>query len=634
MRMKTRAASIVVLLGLVVALGGLCYADHSYPRVGNLFEADAQPEYAPALSKWDIVGLTVSVQDLMPELLVNLRTLNPEIKIVAYVPAGLIWAIEDTTSPTLADYWSKIHQADWWLYDTSGNRIGDESYLWFLNLSTRCRPDESGEILAQWLARYIAHQMMAGGLWNGVFLDGLDEDIRWLYNTPRFFRQLPAAVDCDRDGVADDPDSLYLWWKSGVEVLLSTLRTEAGASCIILPNGNNTMFQYANGTIRENFPRSPDDWEANMYSIYGYITGCQRFLHEPLNASMMLCYWKYDNLGLYRDPSSGSFEQFMRFTLASALLGDGYYFMDGGVGGSLWWQDYYDLDLGDPIAPAYLDTIQSQVGGAMCPVWRREFENASVICNPWQQYVVLEDGTWMLPEDGLIRTHRLPGPLGITLNQQASEREFDQRQRAVQFEIVISNPSANAAQSYAWAEVSDRGRVVASGMPFQTLVGACETDTVKMGLRVPSSLTLGTYCLRVSVGGPDYLPVGADTLYLTKVIDFEKGSKVVSDSNSKANANVEESNLVIYPQPMVLSSNMTLTLEANQLTSLEGFCSVKIYDATGRLVRTVYEGKLEEGLDLGIGQNARGGVPEVPGVYFLHVETREKTFTRKIVLLK
>ena len=632
--MKTQAGSILILLGLVLPLGNLCYADHSYPRVGNLFEADVRPEYALALSKWDVVGLTASVQDLMPDLLVDLRTLNPEIKILAYLPAAFIWAVEDTTSPTLAGYWSKIRQTDWWLYDTSGNRVGRDGDLWYLNLTTKCRRDGSGEILAQWLARYIADEIMAGGLWNGVLLDGLGEDIRWLYNTPSFFRQLPAAVDCNRDGVADIPDSLYVWWKDGMEMFLSTLRSEAGASCIILPNGNNTMFQYANGAVRENFPRMHGDWQANMFSSFGYMTGCQRFLHEPLNATMMLCYWKYDNLDPFHDPSSGAFEQFMRFTLASALLGDGYYFMDGGVGGSLWWQDYYDLDLGDPIAPAYLDTIQSRVGGAMCPVWRREFENASVICNPWQQYVVLEDGTWIWPEDGLIRTHRLPGPLGVTLNQRASEREFDQRQRAVQFEIAISNPSVKAAQSHAWAEISDRGRVVASGMPCQVLAGASETDTVKMGLRVPSSLALGTYSLRVSVGGPDHVPMSADTMYITKVIDFEKGGKLIDDSNSKANANVEDDSPVIYPQPMVLSSNMTLTLEANQLTSLGGFCSIKIYDATGRLVRTVYEGKLEEGLDLGIGQNARGGVPEVPGVYFLHVETREKTFTRKIVLLK
>jgi hypothetical protein len=87
---------------------------------------------------------------------------------------------------------------------------------------------------------------------------------------------------------------------------------------------------------------------------------------------------------------------------------------------------------------------------------------------------------------------------------------------------------------------------------------------------------------------------------------------------------------------MLLASTRTLTLEVKELTSVEdgAGCSVKIYDATGRLVDTVFEGKLERGQALFIGENGKGGVPKVPGVYFLRVETRAKTITKKIVLLR
>jgi hypothetical protein len=74
-------------------------------------------------------------------------------------------------------------------------------------------------------------------------------------------------------------------------------------------------------------------------------------------------------------------------------------------------------------------------------------------------------------------------------------------------------------------------------------------------------------------------------------------------------------------------------MEVNELTSVGDFCSIRIYDATGRLVDEVFEGKLERGLVLAIGDD-EGGVPGVPGVYFLQIETRDKTRTQKIVLLR
>ncbi|HVP57428.1 MAG TPA: T9SS type A sorting domain-containing protein [bacterium] len=596
-------------------------------------------EYAATFSKWDIVGFTVDVQDYLPQLITTIRSLNPEVKTIAYFPSAYIWDVYDHNSPTVVGFANKLAQEDWWLYDNHGERIGQAGNLWYLNLTTKCHPDGSGQILAEWLGHYIASQVMARGYWNGTILDGVDEDIRWLNSCPTFFSHPPAAVDCNRDGIADNIDSLYVWWRRGAELFLTTLRHDAGASCIILPNGNNTFFQLANGGIRENFPHMHGGWQENMFASYGYINCCKDFLHNPINASMMTCYWPAGDNDRLAPPRTQAFEQFMRFTLTSALLGDGYYYLDCGSGGALWWMDYYDLDVGVPTGEAFLDTIVNYLDNSTCTIWRRQFTNADVWCNPSSKWILFADGTYLWPQDGAIKVKSLPGPVDCTIRRETLDREFSQRQRGVGLQVVVSNPNPKAAMAYIWVDLLSRdGTLLIAGPTQEHVIGIGRTDTLYAGLSARSTLDLATYRLRVRVGGPGKTATDEDTVYVRKIVDFSKDGRRLDDANKHASntPTTGEDSLVVYPQPMLLSDAGTLMLEVNELTSVaEGApCSVKLYDATGRLVNTVYEGKLEKGQTLVIGEVGKGGVPKVPGVYFLHVETGAKAITKKIVLLR
>ncbi|MFZ1946663.1 MAG: putative glycoside hydrolase [bacterium] len=631
-----RARLSLAATALVLAVGvcpSVCFGTHDHPRVGNLFTADVKAAYAPELAKWDLVVLNVSVQDGLPQLPGTLRSLNPEITILTYFPAAFIWAECDTGGPTVANFEAKIRDTDWWLYDTQGHRIGQEGNLWYINLTSKCSRDGSGKTLAEWLAEYVADEVYDSGLWDGFLLDGVGESIRWLNDADLFFRDPSAAVDSDRDGVADDPESLDVWWRAGVEILLQTLRREAGASAVIVPNGNNTFYQYANGGVREDFPHMHGGWQQNMFASYGYLRMCEDFLQEPMNATMILSYLRDVERDTFVKPASAAAEQFVRFTLASALLGDGYYFFGTNGLGTLWWYDYYDLDLGNPIGAAYLDSVEHTVDHSMRPVWRRDFENATVLCNPFNQYVLLDGAVWLCPEDGRIKMLSIPGPLEVGLCKNAGDRRFDQRQRTIMFSAAVTNPSAKAAQGCAWATLSSGGETVVTGITREILLGAGDTDTVSFGLRVPASLAVGTYCLKISVGGPGPVATDADTMYVAKVIGFDIDGKSVDDGNQTGYLNLEEGGLSICPQPALVSAAKALTLEVNELTSVGDFCSIRIFDAAGRLLDTVFEGKLEQGLVLDLG-SGKGGAPRVPGVYFLHIQTRDKAATQKIVLLR
>jgi hypothetical protein len=115
----------------------------------------------------------------------------------------------------------------------------------------------------------------------------------------------------------------------------------------------------------------------------------------------------------------------------------------------------------------------------------------------------------------------------------------------------------------------------------------------------------------------------------------DKNSKKVFDG-SQPGSDLDEDDLIVFPQPLLLSNAQPLTLMADRSASGEEgiHCSVKIYDATGRLVAKAFEGRLEAGRAVVLGESAKGGVPKAPGVYFLCVETRTGTVTRRIVVLK
>jgi hypothetical protein len=605
---------------------------YSYPRVGNLFEDNPRTEYAATFSKWDIVGFTASAQDLSPDVITAVKRANPDATLLAYIPAAYIWASYPSAGPLVENYYGKLTQENWWLRDNRGNRIGQAGRLWFLNLTTKCPRDGTGEIFAQWLGHYIAREIMGTGYWHGVILDGVDEDIRWLNSSTTLFSRLPAGVDCDRDGVADNPDSLFAWWKAGVEILLATLRADAGGSCIIVPNGINYMYQYANGGIREDFPHMHGGWQENMFAPYGYMNDCANFLHEPMNATLMLCYWRDGAGDRMAPPETPEFQQFARFTLASALLGDGYYFLDGGAAGSLWWLDYYDLDLGAPTGAAYLDTIVNRLTNSPCTIWRREFTNATVYCNPSQSSIKIDDGTVLLPEDGAIKVHNLPGPVSCSILKTTLDRTLVSRQRSMGADVAVRNTSAKAAMAYVWVDLMKQGKAVASGGPTERIIGASGADTLRVSLDLKSTLGPGTYCLRVSVGGPGRVITGQDTAWVTKVNDH---GKKVGDRSQRPLPAIEDS-LAVFPQPIPLSGARPLTLRANGISPTEGGTqySIQIYDVTGRLAGKSFEGRLEDGQAVVIGDGGMEGLPKAPGVYFLRFETGNRVVTKRIVFLR
>ncbi len=620
MKASTLAISAVILL----ALAGISHGSHEYPRVGNYFTSSARVEYCEVLSKWDVVILNRKVRYNKPEVLTTLRNMNPDIEILPYFPCASVWAGYDTLDAAALGFGEKVAACDWWLYDDKGNRMGDPSDSWLINFSSKCPIDEDGKTAGEWLGKYIADTILLGGPWDGVFLDRLFDDPWWL-NSSDWFQDPPAMLDIDRDGVADDPDSARTWWRAGVLSFLEILRQEAGQSYILVGNGKHCLSDYLNGGVREDFPHMHGGWEENMLSYYGYFALCRELLDYPMQCTLMLCFWRDDENTMFEPKRSTTYERFLRYTLCSALLDDGYYFMYGGTN-TLWWEDYYDLDLGAPMAAACRDSVWNQMYSRFSPVWRRDFENATVYCNPYQEYICF-DGGWLGPEDGLIKMHVVPSSVGISiLSVSVPARRFDQGDPYVTYEMSITNLSDNAVFANVWAKLTREGTTLVSGSQLEYLVGAQDTTVKERVLRLPPTLGPGTYCLEVMVGGPDFAEVARDTMMLTKIISLEK-------QQFKHDSGVVGGSVTVYPQPAVASGG-NISVEINPGSSSGHFCSVRLYDVNGRLVNRAFGQKLASVLSLDINLTGNGGAPLAPGVYFLSVDLEDQALTKKLVVLR
>ena len=85
---------------------------------------------------------------------------------------------------------------------------------------------------------------------------------------------------------------------------------------------------------------------------------------------------------------------------------------------------------------------------------------------------------------------------------------------------------------------------------------------------------------------------------VTKAVDFDKRGQELDDANKTGYASPRGDSLVIYPQPARLSGETALTVTVGDATSGDDPCSVKLYDAAGRLG----ESGGGEGMPLPVGQ--------------------------------
>ncbi|MCK5617633.1 hypothetical protein KAR91_88025, partial [Candidatus Pacearchaeota archaeon] len=268
---------------------------------------------------------------------------------------------------------------------------------WVMNMSTLCPLYDVGEGPERWVNWAIRNDMDVDSM-DGFIIDRLEGTQSWLIGY--YARSIDA--DCTNRLVEDGYEAFDNRWREGIEEMLLSLRDIVRDKPLIA-NGASVYRNYLNGSIYESCPGNWSDrpeiyeeWTEDILGDEGYIN-VSEVGYTP-NFSLVETYEIADGYHTHNPMDNPLFEpsyQRMRFGLTTALLGDGYFSYEIGTNGhgslGLMWFDEYDNGgqgkgyLGYPVSDAFVVLDNGQEGN----VFRRNFENGVVLCNPSEREVAI-----------------------------------------------------------------------------------------------------------------------------------------------------------------------------------------------------------------------------------------------------
>lgn len=381
---------------------------HKYPRTAAFFlkTSPLTDEEMRSLVQFDLIILNMETQRSNPPLFKKLRDQNPNVVLLAYVspidtPFDNLDVIEERDG-----MWHRFAQGlapEWFLKTYDGRQVGFWPGNRSLNLSATS-PTRGTH--AGYVADFIAKEILATTLWDGVFFETVWDGIWWLNHD----------IDIDNDGVRDEKEKIDQTWRDGHNLLFKTLRDRFGDQYLFLSNGVLESYaQYLNGRMFEGFPDPSEGGWVGSVKRYRSVASIGVQPHVTIVNS------DTKNTGNWKD------WQRMRYGLATTLLFDGYYNFDFGTQerDRLWRYDEYDVSLGKPSSFPAKNLLNSAVESIVKGLWRRDFQNGIILVNSTseEQSLRLDEEFERLhgkqdPEtnDGLITSRvTLPPESGILL---------------------------------------------------------------------------------------------------------------------------------------------------------------------------------------------------------------------------
>lgn len=348
---------IGIFLGLIVAVFSYSQFSISAPKLANLYYRwDIPSGDLPQLAKWDVVVLDMENQVTNPDKLRELKRLNPNIVLLAYITSQEIKDNAATNAGTMRRRLVSGVKADWYLTDTTGKQFSFWPGTKMLNPTDIC-PAVNGLKWNTYLANFTAKEILSTGLWDGVFYDNTWGEVNWFTKN---------KGDFDKNGVAETDADAH--WRAGMNELFDATRRLAGSNIILV--GNAITKEYSNslnGMTFENF--TDQRFNDAMAALKIQLTGNRLPRTIILNANT-------SNTGNRNNYSR------VRYGLGTALIsGNGvYYSFDYGDKDhtQVWWYDEYDVELGEPVGEA---VSLNGAGQFREDVWRRDYTNGIVLVN-------------------------------------------------------------------------------------------------------------------------------------------------------------------------------------------------------------------------------------------------------------
>ncbi len=375
---------------------------HLYPKLFiQIQKYDPTASLLDRAADWDVLVLDAETVVSRPEFLGpagRIRSHNTAAVILFYFsPADVI---PGNPAPVNSGFLAGLKDGDY-MKDTAGARyllflLPGGAWTKMLNLTTRVNG---------YLPAYLKSAVVSKGLGDGIFYDWITEHISWLNDrSPNPNKPL----DIDNDGVADSDAKLDAAWVRGTKTMLAKSSQNYPQGTLIAGNGgwifDDTYQGLLHGRMVENFLGGEsfgNDWHR---VLRGHLL-MQRGSLSP-KISMIMANGGTRNF------------RFMRFALCSTLMLDGYFaYTNTGTYQAARWYDEYAVDkttgkavrslackgwLGSPQGAAY-DIADKTVllsslllkddRSSLTRVWRRDFQNGTVLVNPTDKSRTVSLGT-------------------------------------------------------------------------------------------------------------------------------------------------------------------------------------------------------------------------------------------------
>jgi len=345
-----------------------------YPLLGNYdhWTYSIRRDEVEYFARWNMVALNFETAAYAPTALKMIRSLNPSIKILAWISLG-IWSQFAMSSESLIGVFLGASTEDWWIHKQGTA----DPYLrrfqmvpWYPGLVT---PNPKSEF-ADHIVKFLQEEVVSTDLYDGVFYDCCWDD-GWISQR------------------LTDTDITPSEYREGIANILKNTREKFGPNFIILGNPgvewneDCRYWQYANGHYQENALGDVfgSNWN-NMWEIY------QRNMGKPPPPTRF--HWIGVDTQCKRE--RGTFENVTRLDLTeddlrrmrlglgtSLLLDNGFFGFDKGDGwhgyGEQWWFSEYDANLGMP---------KGNYEKASDGTYRRRYDNGIVIVNSGSNKII------------------------------------------------------------------------------------------------------------------------------------------------------------------------------------------------------------------------------------------------------
>ncbi len=189
-----------------------------------------QPGDVQRLAKHDLLIIDLENQFNNRERLLELKALNPKIKLLVYSNPMEIFLSQYQTRPWQNKVINEIvnHRPQWLLKTISLESNGElkENYAQFwtepnpmtmLNMSSAC-PEINGQNYSQWMANLFRQEILSDPIWDGYFQDNGTWNVSWMYPNSN------EKIDIDGDKRPDQDAVVDRYWEKGVNQYLSIIR--------------------------------------------------------------------------------------------------------------------------------------------------------------------------------------------------------------------------------------------------------------------------------------------------------------------------------------------------------------------------------------------------------------------------